>query len=382
MSHFAFLIGATIYLVYISDLFLSGWMIFVAMIAIFLYARVMSFTKGLFKKSRKQQEKIMGHFNDVVGGYKEVKMNAEMGDNLVRDYVEPAGLKMARLRLRAGMKHSMGLNFGQATIYTLIGMVIFVFPMLVGYEPRLLFGYTIAIIYAAGPLESIIGSYPMFAHARVSLNKISELEKELTSAQEDSPAADPASHLSENFSDLTLENIEFAYDASAENSTHFGPFNLNIRKGDVLFLAGGNGSGKTTLAKLLCGLYQPTKGKISLNGHVIDKNHIQHYRNYFSTVFSDFHLFGNSPNLYNIERLAESELVSIFGLEDILLIKDGKLHSEELSQGQRRRMALLLSLLDPRPIHLFDEPGSDLDPDFKQLFYTRYLPISKNKGKR
>jgi len=381
MSHITFLIGATIYLIYISDFFLFSWMATVTVIAIFLHLRLMSHANGLFKKSRKQHEKIMGHYNDAVDGYKEIKMNAAMGNGLVHNYVDPVGTKMAKIRLEAGMRHSLGLNFGQATIYALIGLVIFVFPTWVGYDPGLLLGYTIAIIYAAGPLESVLASYPTFAHARVSLDKIAELEKELISAQEGNSNTGTVDEPPGKFSSLTLENIRFAYDSRDENKIHFGPFNLSIQKGELLFLTGGNGSGKTTLAKLLSGLYQPTAGKRFLNGQAIDENHTQSYRNYFSTVFSDFHLFGNSPDLYNIERLTESELVSLFGLEGLLSIKDGKLSNKELSQGQRRRLALLLSMLDPRPVLVFDEPGSDLDPDFKHFFYLTILSDLKKQGK-
>jgi putative ATP-binding cassette transporter len=62
-------------------------------------------------------------------------------------------------------------------------------------------------------------------------------------------------------------------------------------------------------------------------------------------------------------------------------VKDGRLSTLDLSQGQRKRLALLAAFVQDRPMYVFDEWASDQDPMFKQLFYRQILPDLKSRGK-
>jgi len=161
-----------------------------------------------------------------------------------------------------------------------------------------------------------------------------------------------------------------------------GPVNLSLRPGELVFLVGGNGSGKTTLAKLLVGLYQPESGTICLNGQPVTDANREAYRQLFSVVFSDFYVFEQLLGLVTPELDTQARYYLIrFHLDHKVRVTEGVLSTTELSQGQRKRLALLNAYLEDRPCYVFDEWAADQDPLFKELFYTRLLPELQARGK-
>lgn len=378
-AHMAFLVGAAGYLAYISDIYVFGSLMLAAAISIWGYFKVTTYAQGLVKKVSVQHELIMSHLTDLIGGYKELKMKPEMGEAFVADYLAPANQELAELQVKIGIQHSFGLNFGQTAVYVLIGVVIFGLPEAFHRDTGVLIGYVIAILYAASPLEAIIENYPIFARANVSVKRISALEQELIQSHEIYAPRKIARSMA--FSTLTLKGIEFSYMGKVREKINFGPFNLNISSGEVVFLTGGNGCGKTTLAKLMCGLYRPSRGQVLMNGRLIDDASISDFRSQFSTMFSDFYILSHSPGLYDIERLRHHPMSETFGLSDVLRAECETIPVTALSQGQKRRLAILIALVDCCPVYIFDEPGAELDPGFKNLFYEIVLPELKAKGK-
>ncbi|MGA9378446.1 MAG: cyclic peptide export ABC transporter, partial [Phormidium sp.] len=182
---------------------------------------------------------------------------------------------------------------------------------------------------------------------------------------------------------LELRGVTHAYGSDRENLDFtLGPVDLKFKPGEVVFLIGGNGSGKSTLAKLITGLYIPESGKICLDEQQINQPNREWYRQHFSVVFSDFYLFERLLGFaqYNLDSVAEGYLRQL-QLDHKVKVENGKLSTTALSQGQRKRLALLTAYLEDRPIYLFDEWASDQDPIFKELFYTEFLPKLRNKGK-
>lgn len=167
-----------------------------------------------------------------------------------------------------------------------------------------------------------------------------------------------------------------------ERPFRLGPIDLTFRPGEVTFLVGGNGSGKTTLALLLLGLYRPESGRILLDGVPIDDSNREAYRQLFSTVFSDFHLFDSLLGLEqdNLDGVARVYLERL-QLDTKVRIEGGSFSTQALSQGQRKRLALLTAYVEDRPFYLFDEWAADQDPLFRKVFYTELLPDLKARGK-
>jgi putative ATP-binding cassette transporter len=133
---------------------------------------------------------------------------------------------------------------------------------------------------------------------------------------------------------------------------------------------------------LITGLYTPQSGEIRLDGTPITDDNREWYRQHFSAVFSDFYLFGRLVGLTNnnLDTRAQQFLVQL-QLNHKVEIKDGVLSTTALSQGQRKRIALLTAYLEDRPIYLFDEWAADQDPYFKRIFYTQILPELTKRGK-
>ena len=165
---------------------------------------------------------------------------------------------------------------------------------------------------------------------------------------------------------------------------HFtlGPLHWTLHPGELIFLSGGNGSGKSTFVKLLTGLYAPNAGDIRLDGQPITEENREWYRQLFSVVFSDFYLFDNLLGLAaaGLDAQAQHYLEQL-QLDHKIQVTDGVLSTTALSQGERKRLALLTAYLEDRQIYVFDEWAADQDPQFKDIFYTNLLPALKAKRK-
>lgn len=163
---------------------------------------------------------------------------------------------------------------------------------------------------------------------------------------------------------------------------HLGPIDAVFEPGEVTFIVGGNGSGKSTLAKLITGLYVPQAGSLTLNDERIDHENIEWFRQNTSAIFTDFHLFDDylgfdRPDLDDEVR----RYLRMLKIDDKVTVDDGHLSTVALSQGQRKRLALVTALLEDRPIYLFDEWAADQEPQFRDTFYREILADLAARGK-
>jgi putative ATP-binding cassette transporter len=243
-------------------------------------------------------------------------------------------------------------------------------------------GYVFAIVFLMGPLSGVLGSLSMFGRASAALRKVEQLGITLSARSGDHcPIARTAEM--PGFQRLELVGVTHSYHREKEDD-HFmlGPINLQFHPGELVFLVGGNGSGKSTLAKVITGLYPPEKGVICVDGRVVDDRSRDDYRQYFSAVFADFYLFDNLLGQPSPELDAQArEYLELLHLDHKVKVTDGILSTTQLSQGQRKRLALLNAYLEDRPFYLFDEWASDQDPLFKEIFYTQLLPELKARKK-
>jgi ABC-type siderophore export system fused ATPase/permease subunit len=166
----------------------------------------------------------------------------------------------------------------------------------------------------------------------------------------------------------------------SEAAFQVGPLNFILRPGELVFVTGGNGSGKSTFLKVLAGLYSPDSGNLMLDGMPVNDDTREVYRALMSAVFTDYHLF---QRLYGIPESDQAEvggLLTQFRLADKTEVSEGEFSTLELSGGQRKRLALIVSLLEKRPVLLLDEWTSDQDPEFRRKFYNELLPELMQAG--
>jgi putative ATP-binding cassette transporter len=273
--------------------------------------------------------------------------------------------------------------FSEVSFYTLLAIMIFIMPWFEQISSERIIRVTAAILFIIGPVTMVVGTIPLFTRANMAVAHLYGLEAQLDAV---SKAYQPEGVLPRRaipaFEEITLVNVDFSYtDEQGIPLFTVGPINMAIRRGEVLFLIGGNGSGKTTLLKLLTGLYYPDTGTLTVDGLLIDQTTYQAYRELFATIFGDFHLFERLYGLDSIDYAKINDLLQVMDLEKKTKVIEGEFTNIQLSTGQRKRLAMIVALLDERPIYVFDEWAADQDPMFRQYFYEVLLRELKEQGK-
>ena len=377
--NFAVVIACMAYLIWLSPTLFFIMLVFMV-IGITTYFLPIRIAKSRFRAVREEYDNLQKQFNALVRGAKELKIHRERRTAFLDSVLARSAGKIRDNNVAGSNIYTVAASWGQLLAFVVIGLLILVNSNL-GHGHHAITGFALCLLYMVGPLQMIMNVMPQMGRAKIAIEKIDNLGLDLKQSVE-------ANHTSSPFkSDSRKGRIDFIdviYRYFGEDGREFqlGPINLSFEPGEIVVLAGGNGSGKTTLAKVLCGLYVPLSGTIRFQGRELTPNLIDDYRQYFSVVFSDFHLFEGLLGLCG-EKVDERarEYLSEMGLDLKVSIADGKFSTIDLSQGQRKRLALLVAYLEDRPIYLFDEWAADQDPRFKETFYRSLVPELKERGK-
>ena len=236
-----------------------------------------------------------------------------------------------------------------------------------------------ALLYITTPIAIVLNSIPSLTIASVSHRKIKRLLKEMPQET----AKDELVEIS-NWTSLKFEDINYQYPTqfNDEKAFEIGPLNLEIKRGEVTFIVGGNGSGKSTLSKLITQHYRPSAGNIYFDNQKVDDSNITSFRNDIYAIYSSFYLFEQLLMDVDTETKALiKHYLKEFHLDKKVSIDNGVFSTTQLSDGQRKRLALLVGFLDDKGLYLFDEWAADQDPEFKHVFYTEILSDLKVKNK-
>jgi putative ATP-binding cassette transporter len=133
--------------------------------------------------------------------------------------------------------------------------------------------------------------------------------------------------------------------------------------------------------KTLTGLYLPQAGTISLDRTLVTPETAAWYRSHFSTVFTDYHLFDRLYGLQHVPPEEVNALLRLMQIDHKTSYTEGRFTTQDLSGGQRKRLALIVALLEDRPILVLDEWAADQDPPFRRFFYEQVLKDLKARGK-
>ncbi|QXI31538.1 cyclic peptide export ABC transporter [Pseudomonas vanderleydeniana] len=327
--------------------------------------------------SRQREDDLIQQFRALFDGAKELKLHRARRQAFVNDTLAPH-IESVRVQRTLGyVLFSAASSWGNLVLFAFIGLTLFVLARSYGVDQQVMSGYAMIFLYMILPIEGLLAALPTVGSARIALERIARLEEQLPLevAGEQGAAA--------GFQRIELRGLTHRYFREKENSYFMlGPIDLAFVPGQVSYLIGGNGSGKTTLAKLLVGLYEGEGGGVLLDGQPVGAGNRDAYRQRFSTVFSDFFLFDTllgvmPPHLEPQARRLLKELQ----LEHKVSIENGAFTTLNLSQGQRKRLALLVALLEDRAFYVFDEWAADQDPAFKEVFYRTLLPDLKARGK-
>ena len=370
-------------LVYLSWLYWPLLLCLLAsmLIGILSYRTAAKRSNYYFRLMREGYDLMFVAIRGLTEGLKELKLNRWRRNDFLDQDLEPAVMTIRKQAIRGNTIGQAATNAGQILFFVFIGLVLFVAPRFTITSREVLFGYTVTVLFMIAPLTLLLNQMPILSRAYVSAKKINSLGADLGSQAPEPDATISAPPTSWKRLELVDLTHRYRHDGPVDEF-QLGPLNLSFEPGELVFLIGGNGSGKTTLAKLLMGLYEPEKGEIRLDGKRLTIEWRDEYRQYFSVVFYDFFLFEKLLGVSNDDfSTRSSEYLEQLQLSHKVQIENGKFSTLNLSQGQRKRLALLTSYLEDRPIYIFDEWAADQDPMFKEIFYYRILPDLKALGK-
>jgi len=316
-------------------------------------------------------------------GFKELKMHRARRTALMQEHLLPLTQEVRQVQHRISQQMSENITGGDFFYYMAIATTLFILP-----PARVLVGEAAAdtitvMIFLFGNVTEILRTLSMLLQYDVSVNNLQTLEQRLERPpQEEDSFENQRLKQQDSFERLQLSRASFSYvDSQGRSVFTVGPIDLEIRRGELLFLVGGNGSGKSTLLRMLTGLYLPDSGSLMLNDVPISSLNVDTYRQYFSTVFTDFHLFDLFYGLPDVTDGEVDALLKRFRLDEKTLYHAQRFSTQDLSTGQRKRLALLTALLEKRPILVLDEVGADQDPEFRRFYYEELLPELIAAGK-
>ncbi|HEY9845819.1 MAG TPA: cyclic peptide export ABC transporter [Candidatus Caenarcaniphilales bacterium] len=377
----AIVVGCQLYLGWLSPPMFVVTLSFMGL-GIISYQLLSARAWPFLKRAREEQDRLFKHFRALTEGAKELKLHRERRHAFLSHDLQSTAAASQYQNVVGLSIFATAASWGQLCFFIIVGLLLFALPQLINITPAILSGYVLTVIYLMTPLSNILRLLPSLTRAGVALQKVESLGLTLAT-QSSEPDLITTQSAAPSWKRLELVGATHTYHREPEDSSFIlGPIDLTIHAGELMFLVGGNGSGKSTLAKLITGLYIPESGKICLDGQPITAETREWYRQQFSVVFSDFYLFESLLGLgsLNIDTQAQKYLKQL-QLDHKVQVATGVLSTTALSQGQRKRLALLTAFLEDRPIYLFDEWASDQDPVFKEIFYTQILPALKNRGK-
>jgi putative pyoverdin transport system ATP-binding/permease protein len=317
---------------------------------------------------------------DLLDGFKEVRLNSARSEDLYLDVME-VSRTAANIKIRAQAETFRRMILLQSAMYAMLGTIVFVVPVFTETLGGASVAKTVtALVFVIGACFGLVQSIPLLAAANASANHIAQLEAKLQTT-----IAVPlvgTAHAPTQFGEITMRNIVFRYvERSSETVFKIGPIDFTLRSGELVFISGGNGSGKSTFLKVLSSLYIPDAGEITFDGIRVNDETREAYRQLITAVFVDYHLFQRLYGIPGPDTVEVDRLLTLFRLQDKTRLKDREFETLELSTGQRKRLALIVSLLEHRPIVLLDEWAADQDPEFRRKFYFDLLPALNRAGK-
>jgi putative ATP-binding cassette transporter len=373
----AILAGCAGYLVWLS------WKASLVMLVFVLsglagYKLLMTRAYKAIRLARDSRDTLFRNFRSLTDGIKELKLSKRRRRAFLDAEIGGTINDLRQYGIAATRQYTLADGWSQIMFYALMAALLFALPGRANMSSESLSAFLFAALYASGPIWAIVGTIPAFARGRESLTRLQSVGFSIDSdrTREEAPAG--SAHPT-----VELRGVQFSYGSGeADRGFTLGPLDLTLRPGELVFAVGGNGSGKSTFVKLLTGLYTPDAGEILLDGKPVELGGLEAYRENFSVVYSDFYLFDRLLGVTGDELTSKARsYLDVLELSHKVQLEGDRLSTTSLSQGQRRRLALLAAYLENRPIFVLDEWAADQDPAYRKIFYTRLLPELQAKGK-
>ncbi len=397
-------IGVGLYLGWLSLPLLLIVMFWIAM-TIWISTLLVKHVYTHLTKLREINDVLYQDYQSIIEGRKELALNQHRAEKLYTDDFLAHAKSYEKTVTKSDTFHLSAVNWSNIMMFAAIG-VIFAVSNYLGISMGIATTFSLTILFMQSPLLHAVGAYPTLQTAQVALDKIQSLE-----LAEYQPLF-RTDNTSQHWQTISLTDVNYRYNVSnnsvsndsdnnnASNNSDIDTqtlitkdsgrsgnilkdVNLTLQRGDVVFLIGANGSGKSTLAKIITGIFTPTTGAVTIDKQPVDSQNNADYRQLYSAIFSDQHIFkqligkqGQQPD----EALVNAWLHKL-NLQDKISVTDNQLSTDKLSQGQRKRLAMLIAVAEQKDILLLDEWAADQDPAFRRVFYQTLIPELKALGK-
>lgn len=340
------------------------------------YHFILVFADRYFFRAAKINDTLHKSVHGLLHGFKELKLSDEKRALYFEQDLIAAETALLAAQRPGNAIHSAATNYGLMLNFLFLGSIAFIFVSYHPVTPQNLSSIIMVMLYISMPIGSVMSKVPALTFAKVALRRIDELLSKLpheTVSEGTNPT--PEWH------SIRFENVVYRHeDPKGGSSFTVGPINLEFCKGQITFIVGGNGSGKSTLAKLLTLHYHATGGAIHFGNERITDANMNAYRQSISAIYSDYHVFDRILTTRRDVHQVEHYLKQL-DLDRKVSYVNGRFSTLDLSDGQRRRMALLSSFIEDRNLYVFDEWAADQDPAFKKIFYREILLSLRASGK-
>lgn len=351
--------------------------------AAFVLGKV-SFIEETMAQASRTQDHFMSKLTHLLDGFKAVKHHSELGRDLEENYLLRATQDLEVDMLAGRLAINTNILFSQSFFYLLLATIVFLLPSFANFDSSRVTHLVAMILFLLGPITEVVGAIPFLTQADVAARNLRQVHDRLDVAETEDPSSPEAVRLAAEveMEVITARGLEYDYlDHDGQLTFQLGPLDFGLRRGELVFLVGGNGSGKSTLLKTFTGLYQPGGGELTFNGIPVTDRNRARYREWFSPIYADFHLFDRLYGMQESDPARVSELLETMGIAHKTQFEGGRFTRLDLSTGQRKRLALVVALLEDRPVFVFDEVAADQDPEFRTYFYQSLLPELRARGK-
>lgn len=378
VSSLLMLVLGVVYMFTLSTISAIVIVVLIVLVAVCYFIVMNSMSKEV-SVLRGYNEHYYNYVEDLINGFKELKISTSRRKNIMQKHLGPNRDQSEGLDFKINYVFLSINMISQYGLYAVIAAILFGLPALGWLDREGVIAYVVVILFISGPINNLINLQQLYTRFMVSNKRIKTFMK-------DFQIEDESTNLVQNknyqFQSLNFKDVCFDYKSeNQEKSFKLGPVNLEINKGEVLFIVGGNGSGKSTFINVLTGLYEPTSGDIILNKD--PKASIKEdLQDSMTAIFTNNHIFSHNYDDYSLENNEEyMRLLKMMQLEEVVTDDKEESARRNFSKGQSKRMSMIFALLEKKPILVLDEWAADQDPHFRKYFYEELIPRLKEQGK-
>lgn len=362
----------------VLDIYMFVVVLMALILGVVMYQTPIKMAQKFFEKSREIKDVVQEGLRGLVMGSYELKLNQEKSEKYIKAELEEPLEEAVTYEKRGDViMHLAGISSDLLSFF-IIGLIVFVLPFYMSLPTENLYGVVMALLYIAGPVTGILTLLKQLKVGKIALGRIHQLNNY---EEEEYPDSEQMADF-ETVNKFHVESLTYRYLEAEEDDFALKPISLDFRPGQINFIVGGNGSGKSTLSKLLSLHYTPITGSILFDDINITQKNIRDARKKISVIYSNYYLFNK---LYVDYTKSDEEKINHYiealGLKGKSEFINGHFTATKLSDGQRRRLALLVALIEDKEIYIFDEWAADQDPHFKKIFYHEILPDMKRNNK-